>query len=118
MNPTQITTTQRPIKFRAWNEEEKRMIGPYGLGDSHWPSNAADVWLIMQFTGLHDKNGTEIYEGDIFGNKALRCVIERQEDGAYIAKFLDSRIASISILDHKIANSEVIGNVHQNKDLL
>lgn len=70
----------REIKFRAWDSKQKRFgyihVNPYGIS---WPKkdwmsflgqeegcNIQDVESIQQFTGLHDKKGKEIYEGDIY----------------------------------------------------
>jgi hypothetical protein len=70
-------------------------------------------------TGLKDKNGVEIFEGDIFGNiPQLRCVVVKEDDGAYKLHFCDKRIAPISILDHKVKNSDIEGNIYQNPELL
>lgn len=59
----------REIKFRAWDKNGKKMIGPYEITNDcicdvliHYGSSDL-IW--MQFTGLHDKNFMEIWEGDI-----------------------------------------------------
>lgn len=60
----------REIKFRAWNAEEKIMGPPFTIGQfcgAYPMSDNIDTEGIeyMQYTGLKDKNGKEIYEGDV-----------------------------------------------------
>ena len=65
----------REIKFRAWDKENKKMFEPselvqepnlvVGYLDSSGCPKTYDDIELMQFAGLYDKNGKEIYEGDI-----------------------------------------------------
>ena len=51
----------REIKFRAWDAVNKKIIGPFQVG-----SSLSEIWPPqMQYTGLKDRTGKEIYEGDI-----------------------------------------------------
>lgn len=80
----------REIKFRAWHKDLKKMfkIGQITLEKGTWYFEPNDrdfigmsipyqpSFVLMQYTGLHDKNGKEIYEGDIIRIKNSLIEIE------------------------------------------
>ena len=112
----------RTIKFRAWNEEQKYMAYQ-GTPDletlQSFIFHFGDKEL-MQFTGLHDKNGKEIYEGEILYNNDRKenCVVKYDEEKAmFIVEYLESKDKfnlweSISNLYYSV------GNINENKYLL
>ncbi len=62
-------TKQREIKFRAWLHDDEEMVefewfyGAFGVASPDLLDN--NKITVMQYTGFHDKNGKEVYEGDI-----------------------------------------------------
>lgn len=117
----------RPIKFRAWNKENgMRQIFPDDLTvtdrDEFFVMHVGDEPILMQFTGLLDKNKEEIYEGDV--------VVTERISGGNIkgiivwkrARFLVEGIQPAPQKEWQIYENmlryEVIGNIYENPELL
>jgi len=117
-------------KFRAWHEDTKKMIDlhkitPLALSDgmntqmAHMGVTGVFIpfqpdLVIEQFTGLEDKNGTNIYEGDIVDLNGGRCVVEWHEG---LAMFWGGW-KKFEYLFQYTDMLRVIGNIHENEDLL
>ena len=137
-------TTNRVIKFRAWDGErmwdESLEICPaddaYGmtLGQATNPDNYG-MKVLMQFTGLLDKNGKEIYEGDIViyetlhgfscdeedwrsqGTKVSSPSVVEFEDGEFWPREY-AQLVDDGYYSHRWFNFEVIGNIYENPELI
>lgn len=111
----------REIKFRIYGRDAERMFGPYDLdGIQKHVSYPLGWGEVMQYTGLKDKNGTEIYIGDYLSDGESIGVIQEMDEfigsegivmGGWVFK-------TTSICPEISKYFEVIGNIYENPELL
>lgn len=71
------------------------------------------------FTGFHDKNGKEIYEGDILSNAPQKIEVRWDSIfGRWFGHYLDNRGTSYFWMGNEFKNYEVIGNIYENPELM
>jgi uncharacterized phage protein (TIGR01671 family) len=130
----------RQIKFRAWDKDSKRMhyaedlIGPggwviqfhgeplkIGIHSVFEPENVK----LMQYTGLEDKNGKEIYEGDIVRTTRISVgfwrVRARKLTGEVVYQpgaFTIGHGAAAQLISPHRDDLEVIGNIYEHPELI
>lgn len=119
-------------KFRAWDKTHKKLgLIDADMQDGYFQSvkildEDEDDWqesenfILMQFTGLKDKNGTEIFEGDVVRLlDSLYTVFYDNERGSYRLKPHDDRWVTdyMSNFSHG-GNFEVVGNICEGKEYL
>ncbi len=102
----------RDIKFRRWHVELKDMIYNTNTELFEIVEKYPHMYNIMQYSGLKDKNGKEIYEGDIITD----------ESNNYLVVFLEGCFTMEIDGEHFIlsnfSGTKVIGNIHENSNLL
>lgn len=117
----------REIKFRAWVSDTRTMVSWEEINSDF--QRAHDTTLIdyinapechvMQYTGLKDRNGKEIYEGDIVeGRLHGRCVVEYRSASFGIVGGQPHGFRNNESLGYYPFNLEVIGNIWENPELL
>jgi hypothetical protein len=111
----------REIKFRAWNESLKKYSKPFGLGDNVLNyTNEEGLGTIKsltneivdQYTGLKDKNGKEIYEGDVLKEEdRLFTVVWDDVWAKFKLKHEDKYIQYPDW--NRGVKMEIVGNIHE-----
>ena len=147
---------QRTIKFRAWDKEYEKMTyfdeedyeykpplvfrldqvfkkdDNYDDYEDFEYNDITDKVEIMQYTGLHDENGKEIYEGDIiefsydmfvgnFDTFVAKGKVVFEEGAFYVEAFGNERTTegeAYLLYSINLDTIEVIGNIYENKELL
>ena len=122
----------REIKFRAWDKDQEKMVGVYRVEpkmDYEWnhmqPKEIGGMLIndldskffhLMQYTGLKDKNGKEIYEGDVvkYSCNINGLKMERQCVMNDIRDVGSGTFRETMCME----DGEVIGNIHENPELL
>lgn len=139
----------REIKFRAWHFGQKKMFSAEEmtadqmalLPDGHFANinsvstKLSEVYsheemLPLQYTGLHDRNGKEIYEGDIvkgdnFQRFSGNPVVRWDGNGSFVLEtdtgnsiYRETFFSFLQGEGHELRHLEVVGNIYQNPELL
>lgn len=114
----------REIKFRAWNEVEEKIYNWYEFLNTNMKNTfiapESTGMILMQYTGLQDRNGKEIYEGDILKFKMYDGKYENYKIIFRNAEFEAINEEDTNFISADIWNvyGEVIGNIYENPELL
>ena len=108
----------RDVKFRVWLKEIKTMQYSDKLSSFFKDYEETNIPM-MQYTGLEDKNGAEIYEDDIIqtvlddGSRFSKFIVKWNDNTASFRMIRYQDDSSFNIGEIVLSNKEVIGNIHE-----
>ena len=126
----------REIKFRIFDKQEEEFLNEEDyainfvgtifkacLDEEVFEVLDADMYIVTQCTGLKDRNGNEIYEGDIvkhLANDKILEIVFREDDVEFSAKEHTKYLPKYYNFRKDMANNrlQVIGNIYNNPELL
>lgn len=127
----------REIKFRAWLKEDKKMVNVEAMDFTDKSiqylkrSEIINAYILrregfddvelMQYTGLKDKNGTEIYEKDIVSCNKYKNIVVFFENGCFKVRYPKNDTTNIiCTLDTFLEKykCKISGNIYENPELL
>ncbi|HEF9176668.1 TPA: hypothetical protein SBV98_000362 [Campylobacter coli] len=116
--------------FRVWGKDEKCFLDPYTKSRAvvkNLPNEKLLNLEIELFTGLCDKNGNKIYEGDILysfedcsEDEAFKYKVVFKEEAFYLVECGDNgeEYDEDLISEFRLTELEIMGNIHENAELL
>ena len=121
-----------PAKYRAWDRTDKKMLYFEGIFNNR-PFTERSTFpqyescpkyhdlVVMQYTGLHDRNGKEVYEGDIIENKVyggVAVICWGIKDESYCGWGIrwiapeEKRHRYDLLYNENLENCEIVGHIH------
>lgn len=115
--------------FRVWDKDEKCFLDPYTKSRAvvkNLPNEKLLNLEIELFTGLYDKNGNKIYEGDILyyfkdcsEGEVFKYQVLFKEGAFYLFESYDGFVDDEDLIaEFDLKELQVMGNIHENKELL
>lgn len=118
------------LKFRAWDGERLRNVNTIGWVDDGVDfvttprySGPAEDFILMQYTGLKDKNGVEIYDGDIVKYIHIDYIDQNTSVYRYFIVECESAAEGMYPFNNEYFSVygddyEIIGNIYENPEMM
>lgn len=106
---------KKEIKFRVWDKLSKKMFEWDDVKNWDFATVEWDMYHHLQYTSLKDKNGKEIYEGDIQDYGHGRILVVEFENGSFGLRMPGGNFEKTWISP---SHFEIIGNIYENPELL